>query len=279
MRDRGLVAAAFLVGAAGIRTVGDKAIDLLTVLLGENGAGHIKQFTPAPHNPPQCIENTRLGGGEARDVGLAAQPFAVRVTAHDTAGGAGDIGENRVEIGVITHGEGARNRRRRHHQLMGRFSGGRISALLSQRQALLHAKAVLFVDDGQPQSGEIDRILDQRVRTDHELCAARGLGLHRLLGRRLEAAGQPRDAHPERFQPGAQFEVMLFGQYLGRRHESGLPPRLDRPTRRKRRDDGLATADIALQQSLHRIRRLQIAIELGHDALLRAGQRKGKPLQ
>jgi hypothetical protein len=64
-----------------------------------------------------------------------------------------------VEVGVGRHREGARNRGGGHHQLMRRLkrrgiTGDRLRgpALVAQRQALVHAEAVLLVDHHQAQS-------------------------------------------------------------------------------------------------------------------------------
>jgi hypothetical protein len=79
----------------------------------------------------------------------------------------------------------------------------------------------------------------------------------------------------QRLQPGAQFQEMLLGKDLGRRHESRLKPRVDRLTNAARAATiGLAAADIALQQTLHRTRLFEIGRNLGGDTLLRPGQRK-----
>ena len=53
--------------------------------------------------------------------------------------------------------------------------------------------------------------------------------------------------------------VMLAGQDLGRRHQRRLTAALDRDQHRQQRDDGLAAADIALQQAHHAARRAMSA--------------------
>lgn len=69
---------------------------------------------------------------------------------------------------------------------------------------------------------------------------------------------------------------MLLGENLGRRHESGLIAGFDRLARGECGDDGLATADVALQQTLHGEGLRQIGRDLGDHSLLRAGQAEGK---
>ena len=67
---------------------------------------------------------------------------------------------------------------------------------------------------------------------------------------------------------------MLFGQDFGRRHQGALPAGVDRHGRSQRGDHGLARADIALQQSMHRLRPRQIAGDFLTDTPLRVGQRE-----
>ena len=46
---------------------------------------------------------------------------------------------------------------------------------------------------------------------------------------------------------------MLLGEHLGRRHERALVPALHRGEQGGDGDDGLAGADVALQQPVHRV--------------------------
>ena len=48
----------------------------------------------------------------------------------------------------------------------------RAGALLAQRSPLLHAEAVLLVDNGDRKIAEVDLFLDERVRADHDLRVA-----------------------------------------------------------------------------------------------------------
>ena len=52
---------------------------------------------------------------------------------------------------------------------------------------------------------------------------------------------------------------MLLGENFGGRHERRLVAVFDRLQRRQRRDHGLAAADVALQQALHRVGLGQVA--------------------
>ena len=65
---------------------------------------------------------------------------------------------------------------------------------------------------------------------------------------------------------------------LGRRHQRALPPGLDGAQQRVDGDRGLAGADVALQQPLHRRRPRQVGVDLGDGALLGAGERERQRL-
>jgi hypothetical protein len=179
------------------------------------------------------------------------------------------VDDRHVEVGVVAHGQRARDGRGAHHQLV-RAEGARLGA---QRQALAHAEAVLFVDHCGTEAREIDRVLDQRMRADRDRRLAAGNGrLHGALVAHLQAARQPGHADAQRFEPAGQLAVMLFGEDFGRRHERRLIAGLDRAQAGERRDHGLAGADVALQQALHRERLREIGGYLRPGACLRSGQ-------
>ena len=69
---------------------------------------------------------------------------------------------------------------------------------------------------------------------------------------------------------------MLARQNLGRRHECGLAAGLDHGGGGEQRDDGLAGADIAVQEPQHALRLRQIGDDIGDRALLRRRQRVGQ---
>ncbi len=144
----------------------------------------------------------------------------------------------------------------------------------------MHAEAMLLVDDGQCQILEHHRLLHQRVGTHHHLRFAAGDLLHHL-GARLagDLAGQPGDAHTERFQPAAQVVEMLFGQQLGGRGQCNLLALLHRQHRRQRGDHGLAGTDVALHQPQHRAGPREVFTDLLEHARLRAGERERQLLQ
>ncbi len=73
----------------------------------------------------------------------------------------------------------ARDRRRGHHQHVGPL------ALAAEQEPLIDAEPVLLVDDGQREVAILDRLLEQRMRADHDGdAAAREPGEHVAARRR-----------------------------------------------------------------------------------------------
>ena len=167
------------------------------------------------------------------------------------------------EVAVDRQRERARDRRRGHVQHVRR-------AILGERGSLLDAEAVLLVDDGDRQICELDVALDQRVRADCDLRDTVRDLVPDLL--RADRAGEQHAAHAELRAERLERQEVLLGERLRRRHQRALPARLDRPQQRVERDDGLAGADVALQQALHRRRLRQVEVDLGDRALLVLGQ-------
>src|SRR5262249_25905531 len=63
-------------------------------------------------------------------------------------------------------------------------------------------------------------------------------------------------------------EEVLFGERLGRGHERALATGLDGAEQRVERDHGLAGADVALEQALHRERAREVVLEIDDRLLL-----------
>ena len=143
------------------------------------------------------------------------------------------------------------------------------AAPLDERGALRDAEAVLLVDDGHREVAEVDLLLDERMRPDDDLRVARRDELpdDRVL-LRAQRARQQRDANAERRAQLVDREEVLLGERLGRRHERALAAQLDRAEQRMQRDDGLPRADLALEQTLHRERPVEVGVDLGHRAFL-----------
>ncbi len=124
----------------------------------------------------------------------SSRRFSVSATVlHRRAAGRQLIDDRNVEIGVRRHRQRARNRRRGHDQLMRKATGE--PALLAQQQALMHAEAMLLVDDHQAEALELDAFLEQRVRADRDLRGARReIGQRARARRRVALAGQQSSA-------------------------------------------------------------------------------------
>ncbi len=174
-----------------------------------------------------------------------------------------------IEVGIGAHRQGPRNGRGGHDQLM--RAEPAVDALLAQGQALLHAEAVLLVDDHQGQALEDHFVLEQRMGADHHRAAAGDLLQRRGAGLALELAGQPGDLDAERLQPLAEVEKVLLGEDFRRRHQRHLIAGFQCLQRSKGGDHGLAGTDVALHQAQHGFVLGQVIGDLGADALLRAG--------
>ena len=160
---------------------------------------------------------------------------------HRRAAGRQFVEHRNIEIGVVAHRQRARDRRCRHRELMCALS------LLLQRQPLLHAKAMLLIDDGKTEPIELDAFLDQRVRADRDWrTAATDFRAPCFAFLLLHAGSEPRHFDAERRQPGGKLAVMLLGEDFRRRHQRRLVARLHRLQHRQRRDHGLAATDVAL---------------------------------
>ena len=150
--------------------------------------------------------------------------------------------------------------------------------LAASAEALLDPEAVLLVDHREREVAKHDIGLQQRMRADDDRGQARGEARqHRIARPPLLAPGQQPDLDPGRRGEALQGRVMLAREDLGRRHQRRLAAALDRDQHRQQRDDGLAAADIALQQPHHAARRRHVAGDLGQRLALAAGQREAEP--
>ena len=134
---------------------------------------------------------------------------------------------------------------------------------------------MLLVHDGETEPPELDRLLHQGMGADDAAdLAARD---RRAAGRtlfRFQPRRQQGHLDAERLQQPAERREVLLGENLRRRHDRRLVARLHRRAHGERGDHGLARADVALQQAMHRIRRRHVAADVVPHALLRRRQRK-----
>src|SRR5664279_2186650 len=178
-----------------------------------------------------------------------------------------------VEIAVQGEREGAGNRRGRHHQHVGLG----FVRLLHQAEALQYAEAMLFVHDHQPQLVELDRLLNECVGADHQLrVALRDVMACLLFSAGLLRAGKQHNAVAGGLENAAGGEVMLRRQNFGGRHQGGLVAVLHRDDSSFQRNNGLARADVSLQQAPHGNGLGHIVGNLFQHALLRRRRMEGQ---
>ncbi len=201
------------------------------------------------------------------------------------------IHDGEVEVAVDGQCQRARDGSGGHHQQV------RMGAFAAQRGALFDAETMLFVNDGQLQVCKRDRVFDQRVGADDDFDRAvrqsladfgllgfrriahqqshtlecRSKLLHSLLLRiRRQAVGlQSRKEVTE-------ITKMLFRQNRSGRHDRGLRALARDHRRGQRGNDGLARTHVALQESIHRSARCEVAADVFDGAGLRAGQGEGQ---
>jgi hypothetical protein len=134
--------------------------DLQAVLLVDRGA-HDERLAPrlglVPH---QVVRPPPLRRGLC-DPGL-----------HRLAAGGHLVQHRDVQVAVVRHGEGTRDRRRGHDQDVRR------RALLLEGDALMQAEPVLLVDDSEGEVGELHALLHQRVGPDEDVHLAGRDGRH-----------------------------------------------------------------------------------------------------
>ena len=162
-----------------------------------------------------------------------------------------------------------------------------LAALVAQPRALLHAEAVLLVDDDGAQRLEADVVGQQGVSAHHDVHSPVEQGAHDALAlAALDAAGQEshdqfslaaqhrRVAHLQTRQVGAQGGGVLLGQDLGRGHEGALAAPVDGHQQGRERDHRLARTHVALQEPVHGQRRRHVGADVAEHAALRPGQRE-----
>ena len=143
---------------------------------------------------------------------------------------------------------------------------------LTQRKPLLHAKAVLFVNNNKSELRVAHLALKKRVRADKDLAETGGYSLE-LFGTwfALLLTAVPADLYTERLEPLPKINRMLFGQNLGRRHQRNLIARVDSTQCRQRRNNGFSRTYVALQEAQHRRVPREVFAYFSESALLPAG--------
>ena len=223
----------------------------------------------------QRADPERLGpmGDGVAQTGLDLVQAAGRHRAGGDRGAAGRLLVDARDVEVAVDGElqGARDRGGRHGDQVDGL------ALGLQPLALGHAEPVLFVDDRQLQVLEADVVLEEGMGADRDLHGAGRQGAQLLGPRRaLVAAGQQDGGDPVLGQRAGDGLEMLAGEDLGRGHQRALAAAGGDVGHGQHGDDGLARADVALDQAAHPLAGLEVAANVGQRPLLGAGQAVGQ---
>ena len=154
------------------------------------------------------------------------------------------------------HLQRARDRRRAHRDDV------HAQLELAQQLLLLDAEALLLVDDEQPQVLGADVAREQAVGADEDVHLALGEAGDRvlLLGGRAEAR-DVLDRHRVVLEALGEGAVVLLGQDRRRRQHHHLLAVLGGLEGGAQRHLGLAVADVAADEAVHRPRRLHVGLD------------------
>ena len=147
-----------------------------------------------------------------------------------------------------------------------------VRAQLLQLFLVGHAETLFLVDDHEAQILELGRLGEDRVGADHDVHRAVGQRIARLaafLGRNEPA--EPPDLEREAREAFGEMLEMLAREQRGRRDDCDLLAAHRRDECGTQRNLGLAEADIAADQPVHRLATFQIAQHIGDRALLILG--------
>ena len=153
----------------------------------------------------------------------------------------------------------ARDRRGAQRQHM------HLRAQLLQPLLVADAKVLFLVDDQQTQIPELDRLAEQRVGADHDIDIAVGqplLDLRQLLGR--DQARGLRHVDREPAKTLGEILAVLPCEQRGRHHHGNLLAVERDRKRRAQRHLGLAEADVAADQPVHRPAAFEV-LQRGRD--------------
>ena len=169
------------------------------------------------------------------------------------------------------HGQGAGDRRRRHHQQV------RAPAPFDEGAALRDPEPVLLVHDGEAEVPEPGAVLDQGMRADDELRPAARHCLQRVAAfRGPEARGEQHDPDAVRLEKRPDRREVLLGKDLGGGHERHLRSVMDDDERRDDRHDRLPGTHVTLEQPPHGEGGLELLRDRGEGVPLRRREAEGQ---
>ena len=161
----------------------------------------------------------------------------------------------------MRHQQRARDRRRRHDQHVGAAA----AALGLQREALMHAEAVLLVDDGEGEIVEDHVGLEQRVRADEDVDLAAARAASRISSRALpfsRPVSRPM-RRPAFSASGAIVSTCWRASTSVGAIRAACAPASTAIAIAISATDRLARADVALQQAQHAVWRRHVGRDLG----------------
>src|SRR6267143_473049 len=185
------------------------------------------------------------------------------------------IENGNVEVAVEGEREGARDGRSgQYKDVRGVAARG---GFIHQALALEDSEAMLLVNGDEAEAGEFDVVFDERVGTDDELRLA---GANAIEGggflRSFQAADEQLDAIAGFGEDAPRGKKVLHGENFRWSHERGLRTVFDGDHRRLQRNDGLAAADVALEETIHRGGLFQVGGDFGENAFLRSRGLEGQ---
>ena len=177
-----------------------------------------------------------------------------------------------LEVSVEAHGQGARNRRGRHHQHVRR------RVIFGLKPCPLgYSKSMLFVDHCQPEVLKQYRVFDQGMRSDQQVQAALGqFGQQCFAGGPLNRACQKSHLKPQGLGPFRKRPRVLLRKNFGRSHQRRLKPVVNGQEHGHEGHQRFARSYVALHQAVHGSTRAHVAPNFAHHALLRFGQGEGQ---
>ena len=137
------------------------------------------------------------------------------------------------------------------------------------------AEAVLLVDNDHAEAVELHVLIQQGVGADQNGYFAVGDALQEFLAAAaFDRAGEQRHLEAQMLQQGAQGCQVLLRQEFRGRHEGGLLAVGHRQQHGEQGDDGLAAANVALNEAVHRKGAAHVGKNLVQHAPLGSGELK-----
>ena len=175
-----------------------------------------------------------------------------------------------IEIAVYGQRKRARDGRSGHHEQVGTRPFG------AQRVALVHAKAMLLVDDHKRELPKHHVIRQHGMGPEQHLELARCQAVQHVFtlgGGRGAGEQGPRDARP--LEKRAALVGILLREDARRGHDAALRRAVGNGGKTKTRDGGLSRSHVAQKQAIHDTRAvLHVPQDIRDGSILLVGERK-----